>query len=200
MAIYKRNCNQCGKYYNGYGKLFCSLHCGYLGRKLNIEGLKLGWVCNKGKKFPERHGQGHPMWGRKHSERTKFIISAKRIDSKIAVGNKNPNWKGGVTHIKYLIYISSKYQNWRKQIFTRDSYTCQECGDKTGGNLEAHHIKSFSRILKENNIKTLDDAIACAELWSSDNGKTLCTDCHKKTENYGRKLIIKQNYNLALIH
>ena len=32
-----------------------------------------------------------------------------------------------------------EYRLWRKQIFERDNYTCQCCGDNKGGNLNAHH-------------------------------------------------------------
>jgi hypothetical protein len=88
---------------------------------------------------------------------------------------------------------------WRKQVFERDNYTCQECGDSTGGNLEAHHINSFSNIL-ETFLKEYDQfspiedketlvrlAFKYEPFWDLDNGITLCKDCHIKTNNYGRK-------------
>jgi len=82
-----------------------------------------------------------------------------------------------------------KYNNWRIQIFIRDEYTCQKCGD-LGGKLQAHHIKPFATILKENKIITLDSAIQCAELWNLDNGITLCKKCHKQ---YRRKNMASEN-------
>jgi hypothetical protein len=39
--------------------------------------------------------------------------------------------------------------------------------------------------LEKNNIKTLEDALDCEELWSVDNGTTLCRVCHKQTASYG---------------
>jgi hypothetical protein len=42
----------------------------------------------------------------------------------------------------------------------------------------------FSEILKEYNVKTLDDAHKCKELWDINNGRTLCINCHKLTDTY----------------
>jgi len=49
----------------------------------------------------------------------------------------------GITTINERIRKSSDYFNWRKDIFIRDDFVCQICGDK-GGRLRAHHIKKFS--------------------------------------------------------
>jgi hypothetical protein len=97
-------------------------------------------------------------------------------------GENHPNWKGGVTELKYSIRHIFEYRQWRSDIFTRDDFTCQECGKK-GCYLEAHHIKEFYKILEENNIKTLDEALNCQELWNINNGQTLCKTCHDKTKN-----------------
>jgi 5-methylcytosine-specific restriction endonuclease McrA len=88
---------------------------------------------------------------------------------------------------------------WRDEIFKRDNYTCVKCGDSIGGNLEAHHKQSFS-ILFHNFINTFNQfspiedketllriAITHKPFYNLDNGETLCLDCHKKTDNYGRK-------------
>jgi 5-methylcytosine-specific restriction endonuclease McrA len=91
----------------------------------------------------------------------------------------NPNWKGGITELNHLIRNSIQMRDWRKEVFKKDNYTCQKCG-KNGGELKAHHIEPFSKIIKENKIKTVEDAINCASLWGIKNGKTLCVDCHPK--------------------
>ncbi len=88
------------------------------------------------------------------------------------IGEKNSNWRGGITPINLKIRNSNKYKEWRDNIFKRDNYTCQGCGDKCGGGhtvyLEAHHIKSFSEY---------------SELrFDINNGKTLCKECHEKTK------------------
>jgi hypothetical protein len=111
---------------------------------------------------------------------------ARRKMSEAHKGNKN-NWQGGITPLHSQIRHCFKYRQWRDDIFTRDEFTCMECGDDRGHNLNAHHtIKTFSQILRGNNIKTLEDALACDEFWNINNGITLCEDCHKKTDTYLR--------------
>lgn len=199
MIIYERKCNQCGKNYKGSGKFFCSLSCAYKGRKNDITGLKLGWGWGKGKKFPERSGERHPLWGKERPLFVRDKISLSRKESGVAAGELNPNWKGGITKVKASIRTCEKYRKWCLSIFRRDNFSCVDCGDNRGGNLNAHHIKSVSLILKENNIITLDSALLCEELWDINNGKTLCIDCHKKTDNYGRKLLFKKDYSIIKI-
>lgn len=100
-------------------------------------------------------------------------------------GEKCHWWKGGISPLVKLIKISFKYRQWRSDVFTRDDFTCQKCGIK-GGELHPHHIKAFSLILSENNIKTLEQALNCEELWSINNGLTLCKNCHKLTDSYAK--------------
>jgi len=85
--------------------------------------------------------------------------------AKFRKGKLAANWQGGITPLQTKIRNSKEYEIWRKAVFERDNYTCQDCGQK-GGKLEAHHIKSFSK------YPELRLAI--------DNGKTLCENCHKK--------------------
>jgi hypothetical protein len=92
-------------------------------------------------------------------------------------GKDAPNWQGGKRSWKKIIYDSSEYKNWRRTIFERDNYTCQECGTKNGNGkgiyLQAHHIKPFAYYPKLR--------------FDLNNGKTLCVECHKKTETFGWK-------------
>jgi len=76
-------------------------------------------------------------------------------------------------------------KNWRTKVFRRDGFTCQVCG-VTGGYLEAHHIKSFAKILWDYKVSTVAEALTCKLLWDIRNGQTLCKKCHKKTKNYRR--------------
>jgi 5-methylcytosine-specific restriction endonuclease McrA len=77
---------------------------------------------------------------------------------------------------------------WRTSVFVRDQYTCMECGVRSGMGkkiiLHAHHIKPLASILRENSIKTPEEAISCLELWDTSNGVTLCKGCHAKTDSY----------------
>lgn len=87
-------------------------------------------------------------------------------------------WKGGITPLNRKIRHCKKYVSWRNAIFTRDDYTCQECGQK-GGRINANHIILFSFIMEKENIKTFKEAMNCEYLWNTDNGETLCEKCHQ---------------------
>lgn len=94
-------------------------------------------------------------------------------------------WNGGITPTRKLIWHSKEFQFWRKSIFERDDYTCQFCKQK-GGKLQVDHFPiTFSEILEMRNIQSLEDAIMCDEMWDTDNGRTLCEDCHRLTPTYG---------------
>ena len=155
---------------------------------------------NKGKKrTPEERERMGKYWrGRKRSDESsekkrEFMLSdanlwrgrkhtkeAKRKISEAQRGSKGSNWKGGVTPLYHLIQGCVTYRLWREAIFTRDKFQCQDCGDKRGGNLNAHHKIPFVQLIQENNIVSLGQAIRTEALWIISNGITLCEDCHKK--------------------
>lgn len=78
-------------------------------------------------------------------------------------GEKHWNWKGGKQRERHN--GDWRYINWRIRVFKRDDFTCQ-CCKKVGGYLEAHHIKKWSDYLELR--------------YETDNGITLCRNCHKK--------------------
>jgi len=111
----------------------------------------------------------------------------KRMSEEIRQKQRDSNshfWKGGVSKLNDLIKHSSEYKQWRKSIFERDNYTCLICG-KIGGKINAHHIKKFSVIIEENQIKTFKEALDCLELWDTNNGVTLCIECHYLNKHGG---------------
>ncbi len=134
-----------------------------------------------GKKFVKGYKRG------KLSEEHKRKISETKKGGKAhkMMGANNPAWKGGVTGIAWKIRKDLKYRLWRSDVFTRDNYTCQECGQK-GVRIQAHHLKPFAQIIKEYHIKTLSEALYCEELWDINNGQTLCSECHRKTDSFKR--------------
>lgn len=83
-------------------------------------------------------------------------------------GPAHPRWKGGITPENHRIRNSEEYKNWRKAVFVRDGYRCQECG--SGSPLNAHHLRPFAYF---------------PELrFEISNGQTLCIPCHEKTDTY----------------
>ena len=92
-------------------------------------------------------------------------------------GITTDEWDGFKESVNQLIRKSEAMQSWRKSVFERDDYTCQHCGSRSGNGkkviLHADHIKPFAT-----HIELRFDV---------DNGRTLCLDCHKKTDTYGGK-------------
>ena len=116
---------------------------------------------------------------RKRTEtRKKNTTEEKRIQwGLVHKGSKCNFWKGGITEKNLLIRESIQYKLWREKIFMRDDYTCQFC-DIRGGKLNADHIRPFSLF---------------PELrFELSNGRTLCVECHRKTNTYGSKISNKK--------
>ena len=128
-------------------------------------GLKIGgWNRGTSSSKKTREKLRNINLGKRYSEETK---AKHRVSF---TGENNPRWKGGITPINKKIRNSLEYKLWRKAVFERDNYTCVWCKDKRGGNLNADHIKSFA-LFPELRL-------------SIDNGRTLCLECHKKTDSY----------------
>jgi hypothetical protein len=94
--------------------------------------------------------------------------------------------------LKLRIRNTTEYLNWRITILRRDNFRCQICTasikDNKSVRLEVHHAKTFDAICKENNITTVKGALACKEIWSLDNGISLCHGCHKNIERIRTEL------------
>ena len=177
------------------------------GKPLSEEHKRKLSEARKGKPFEARKGKYHseetkrkmsearkgkPSWSKgKH-----FSEEYKRKLSEAQRGVKNHSWKGGITPIAALIRSSTKYGQWRTDCFIRDAFTCQKCGDCSGGNLEVHHKKPLWRLLEE--VKKYlplfglyEGAMLYNPLWDISNGITLCKKCHyrKRKSNYKWKRI-----------
>lgn len=87
------------------------------------------------------------------------------------------------TNERSIASQSFEYKTWRRKVFQRDGYKCVLC-DNTR-NLNADHIKQWSLY---------------PELrYEINNGRTLCVDCHKKTDNYGNKAFKIKKESLTLL-
>lgn len=122
----------------------------------------------------------------------KIPLMQRLLQSQKMRGSNSPNYKGGVTPINMRLRGCSKYKIWRESVYKRDAYTCIWCGDNKGGNLEPDHIIPFSYILDQIRFQfgvenLYDKALESELLWNINNGRTLCKDCHRKTDTWGHK-------------
>lgn len=111
-------------------------------------------------------------------------------------GEKNGNWKGGITPLNNKIRHLMEYDLWRKTILKRDNYICQICNRGCNVLNVDHFPKTFALIIKENEISSLEEAINCDELWDMNNARTLCIDCHKGTTTYLNNHNNRRNFYL----
>lgn len=134
-------------------------------------------TTRKFKKCPSCSRKGQKAWnkgligfmkGRKVSYDTRHRQSISQI------GEKNHNWKGGISGVKKV--TNWKYWQWRDEVILRDKSVCQICF-KTCFSPIAHHIKSKSHFPEL--------------VYDIENGKTLCFDdhqlIHKKVSYYRLK-------------
>lgn len=151
-----------------------------LGRVLTREWRKKISKSRIGKKYPRlSEAKRGIKFTEEHCKKLSKIHKKLYKEGKIKLphlqGNENPNWHGGISNKFHILRTSIEFKKWRRKIFERDSYTCQKCGDKRGGNLHPHHIKLFSEYPKLR-FKII-------------NGLTLCRKCHQdihKGKGYGR--------------
>lgn len=120
-----------------------------------------GSAWNKNTTGLVRPNKGSFSKGFKHSEETKEKFRNRTREN-------GSNWQGGKTLEQVMIRASEQYRLWRIDVFSRDSFACQMPGCPGAHDLEAHHIKTFSK---------------CPELrFEVSNGITLCKGCHNKTK------------------
>lgn len=156
------------------------------------------WDCRSALLSQRYKGQKSPFIGHSHTDHTKRQISSTLLGRKLSKihrerialyprtmahrshiaeamrGPSHPNWKGGITAENHRVRHSLEYKEWRRAVFERDDYTCQECGER-GGDLHADHIKPF--------------AFYPALRSKLSNGRTLCVPCHRETPTYGRNTL-----------
>ncbi len=135
------------------------------GNKKASELKKLTAIRLKGNKY---------HFGIKHTQKTKEKISI-ITRQKTPKGKDHPRWKGGVSERYIDIFNGNGYTAWRRDVFERDNYTCQACGDNKGNNLQAHHRITMKIALEMNRLELV---------YAVSNGITLCNKCHKKEHKH----------------
>lgn len=125
------------------------------------------------------------VWaGCKHTEETKKKISDANKGKKNALGVRRSRefrkklsdyWKahreqhnfykhGNGNNERDKDMSTLSYRLWREDVFKRDNWTCQMCGQQ-GGKLQADHIKPYAL------YPELRHTVS--------NGRTLCVRCHR---------------------
>lgn len=153
----------------------------WLGKKRSLEDIEKFRKSHLGQKPSEytRELNRIRMIGNKNTLGRKASVEERKKLSEIHKGNKSYLWKGGLTEKNKVIRNSFEFRLWREQVYKRDNYTCLIC-NKRGGYLNADHIKPFSLY---------------PELrFELSNGRTLCIECHRKTDTYGNKLKLSEVY------
>ena len=177
--IQTKPCEQCGfPVYRKYkypkkqweDVKYCSYKCSGINTKIRNTGKITSQEvrdkissANTGKKkvFTEDH---------KNNIKRSFTQTIRNNLRNRMLGENNPAWRGGVTDEHKIIRCSAQYRAWRESVYRRDNWMCVLCCCK-GGKLNADHIKPFSMY---------------PELrFSVENGRTLCVDCHRKTDTFG---------------
>ena len=100
-----------------------------------------------------------------NSRDKKARFCSRSCSRKSMTGENATAWKGGKSLVRNRAKVGGELAKWRKQVYQRDNYTCQECGN-TGGDIHAHHIKSVSEFPEF--------------MLDVNNGQTLCVSCHEK--------------------
>jgi hypothetical protein len=143
-------------------------------------------------------GLNNPMYGKTHSESTKSKMTKSRTGKKqsnITIRKRIlKNREHYKNRDKYSINKSirtflHKQLNWYYRVYKRDGFKCVKCNSTS--NLDAHHIKPLSVIIKEiilethvefnSNFEKAEYLKTCEQIIDEDlkNGITLCRDCHK---------------------
>lgn len=189
------SCDTCGKtaettrtQYDKCKYHYCSVECSNLGHSVNFSGLNNPrWdritleceICSK-----EIYLKKSEYDKCKHHYCSTACMGKHRIE--LYKGENHPNWNPNKTNQeRFEDRKYGEYNDWRNNVFERDDYTCQCCGDNQGGNLNAHHLNSHHWDI-ENRTNV-------------DNGITLCEDCHKDFHSvYGYKHNKKEEMEIFL--
>ena len=89
-------------------------------------------------------------------------------------GMYNPNLTDEEREIMYKDKRGDEYDYWRRKVYERDLFTCQVTGEKSKGNIVAHHLDGYNWCIEKR--------------FDIDNGITLKEDIHRlfhKIYGYG---------------
>jgi hypothetical protein len=157
-----KKCSVCNKEFNVppsrvNKRKTCSIKCKaatQIGKPAWNKGIKRWW---KSFKF----SKGSIPWNKnKHG----YSTSKKGKIYPLLRGKNSYLWKGGITSINKLERVRFRLLI-QKQVFERDNYTCQICGER-GRKLQVDHIQSWKDYVELR--------------FNIGNCRTLCMACHYK--------------------
>ena len=102
-------------------------------------------------------------------------------------GERNPQWKGGITPEHDAFYSSSEWKEYCRIVWARDRATCQRCGAKYSEDqllYQVHHIGSRAKFPE---LRT-----------SVDNLVLLCRPCHRfvhSRANTAHEFVLLKSHN-----
>jgi hypothetical protein len=142
----------------------------FFGRHHTESTCKIIGEAGKGRNAGEKHYLYGKHLPEEHSQHIREALK----------GENCWNWQGGITSLNCLIRNSKEYARWRDAVFAHDDYRDRYTNETSQGDLNAHHIIPLSILLKQNNIKTFEEAVKCEALWDVDNGVTMIEANHMK--------------------
>ena len=185
---------------NGDIYWFCKCECG-LEKEIRGTNLKKGktnscgcWSKEKVKlqwqdeEYRQRQSEKlKKQWENKEFREMQTIIHSEKK------GDKSHRWQGGITSI--LNHLRKMVTYWNDNCKQQVNYTCQLTGKRGGIDLQTHHLKAFSTIVKEahelhniqikenvgdyteEEVKLLEEYVGS---WHKDssNGIVLCKEVH----------------------
>lgn len=163
-------CHSCGKVFlrtpsmvEEKRRTYCSKACLYRGRRTSVDRTCLSCgkplIVQRGKaKMSERSYCSHRCYG----------LMNRKLDPSAATYSQE----------RHILMSRGDYHTWRLAVFTRDHFTCQICGSRTSGTLNAHHVLPW----KSHPDRRYDVA----------NGVTCCRDCHRKIKHNAAPIAYQQ--------
>lgn len=198
-----RICDKCGREQivgkrGGYN--LCQ-RCSKIGRKLTEE--------HKDNIRKAVSGEKHPNWGKKRTPETRKKVSESQIGrrptpetrkklsksrigrvitpetrkkiSDANLGEKHPNWKGGISFGKYCKLFNKRFKETIRGIYHNKCFLCGKTKEENGENLSVHHVN-------------YDKGCLCGSICEF---VPLCRKCHMETNfnrNYWEDLIMCHLY------
>ncbi|MGI0068107.1 MAG: HNH endonuclease [Thermoplasmata archaeon] len=126
-------------------------------REFGIPTRPRGYLLKADGNRLRRAGVENPFFGRKHTVRTRALLSVKATGRPGMVGSANgmfgvhgpahPSWKGGITPERQRLYHTPEWRFVAHTVYRRDYMRCRRCGRdlRTGPKPHIHHVVSFAR-------------------------------------------------------